>query len=84
MGVIEAVLAIIGLVLLVALAFGALGESSAEPPNEDRSAPYREGLHAAIRIQGAAQDLEQRLDAEAASHPDADAERSASQATERQ
>lgn len=40
---------------------------------EDRAAPYREGLHAAIRIQAAAQELEQQLYAEAARRAEHDA-----------
>ncbi len=40
---------------------------------EDRAAPYREGLHAAFRIQAAAQELEQQLYAEAVRRAEADA-----------
>jgi hypothetical protein len=75
MGVIEALLAVIGLLLLILLAIGALSEKTpVSPPVEDAAAPYREGLHAAIRMQRVAQDLEQQIYAEAARHMDADAE----------
>jgi hypothetical protein len=73
MGVLEAVLAVVGLVLLILLAIEALsGEASAPAPEEDLAAPYREGLHAAIRMQGVAQDLEQQLYAEAMRHAEGD------------
>lgn len=66
MGVIEVILAVIGLVLLVMLAIGSLSERSpASPVEADRAAPYREGLYAAIRMQAVAQDLEQQMFAEA-------------------
>jgi hypothetical protein len=66
MGVIEAVLSVIGLGFLILLVFAALrGEAPAPAPEDDLAAPYREGLHAAIRMQGAAQDLKQQLYAEA-------------------
>jgi hypothetical protein len=66
MGVIEAILAIVGLGLLILLAFGALSDDEPAPaPEDDLAAPYREGLHAALRIQGAAQELRQELYAEA-------------------
>ena len=66
MGVVEAVLAVIGLALLLLLAIGMLSDRApASPPEADVAAPYREGLHAAIRMQGVAQDLEQQLYAEA-------------------
>jgi hypothetical protein len=66
MGVVEAVLAIIGLVALVGVIVGWQLRRMAEPGAEaDLAAPYREGLHAAIRIQGVAQELEQQIYAEA-------------------
>jgi hypothetical protein len=69
MGLVEAVLAVIGLGVVILLAFAALsGEPPAPPSEDDLAAPYREGLHAAIRMQTAAQDLEQKLYAEAAKH----------------
>jgi hypothetical protein len=71
---------LIGLLALVGL--GTLGvlvmswyERREEPPRyemeeADLVAPYREGLHAAMRMQAVAQDLEQQLYAEAAQHLD--------------
>jgi hypothetical protein len=85
MAVIEAVLAIIGLGLLILLAIGAFSEQDkapAPPPIEDAAAPYREGLHAAVRMQRVAQDLEQQIYAEAAQQIDREAERSAVQPRE--
>jgi hypothetical protein len=63
------ILAIIGLVALVALAGFALSQPPA-PPEPDLAAPYREGLHAAVRLQRGAQELEQQIWAEAARHAD--------------
>lgn len=66
MGFLEAVLALIGLVALIeAIARWHLQRLPDQPPEDDLAAPYREGLHAAIRMQGVAQDLEQQLYAEA-------------------
>jgi hypothetical protein len=67
MGVLEALLAFIGLATVIAvIARWQLGRLPTPPPPEpDLAAPYREGLHAAIRMQGVAQDLEQQLYAEA-------------------
>jgi hypothetical protein len=67
MWLLEAALALIGLVSLIgAVVRWHLRRSSALPPVEaDLAAPYREGLHAAIRMQGVAQDLEQQMYAEA-------------------
>jgi hypothetical protein len=66
MGLLEAALALIGLVALIAI----IVRWCLQPPSdvsleEDIAAPYREGLHAAVRIQGVAQDLKQQLYAEA-------------------
>ncbi len=68
MNVLILILAAIGLVLLIMLAAGALvAERPPEPPaEEDIAAPYRKGLHAAVRMQRLAQDLEQQIYAEAA------------------
>jgi hypothetical protein len=67
MGVIEALLAIVGLLFLLMLLIGVLSqETPAPPPSEDAATPYREGLHAAVRMQQVAQDLEQQIYAEAA------------------
>lgn len=67
------ILAIIGLLALIALAATALSEPPPRPPEPDLAAPYREGLHAAVRLQRSAQDLEQQIWAEAARHADAEA-----------
>ena len=83
MGFLEAVLALVGLVALIgALARWHLQRVPAPQPEEDRAAPYREGLHAALRIQGVAQDLEQQLYAEAVSHLDGESEQSRTEARE--
>jgi hypothetical protein len=75
MAAVEAILAGIGLVVLIALAVSALSdETPPPPPREDPAAPYREGLRAAVRMQSVAQDLEQQIYAEAARHLDGDAE----------
>jgi hypothetical protein len=69
MGFLEAVLALIGLVALIgAVARWHMQRPPATPPEEDVAAPYREGLHAAVRMQRVAQDLEQQIYAEAARH----------------
>jgi len=66
MSAIEAVLASIGLVALIGtIVRWQLSRSVEPPPEEDLAAPYREGLHAAIRMQTVAQDLEQQMYAEA-------------------
>jgi hypothetical protein len=62
------ILAVIGLVLLILSAIGTLGTQEPAPPVEDIAAPYREGLHAAVRMQRIAQDLEQQIYAEAERH----------------
>jgi hypothetical protein len=82
MVVLAAVLTIVGLVLFV-LAVAVLKEQAPAPPTDeaDLAAPYREGLHAAIRMQGVAQDLEQQLYAEALRQ--AEAQASESHTTER-
>jgi hypothetical protein len=69
MHVLILILAVIGLLALVLLAMTALSDSTpkaAAPPPDDPAAPYREGLHAAVRMQRVAQDLEQQLYTEAA------------------
>jgi hypothetical protein len=63
--VIVIILAIIGLLALIALAVAALSDERSSPPEPDLAAPYREGLHAAIRLQRTAQNLEQQIYAEA-------------------
>jgi hypothetical protein len=76
--VLGAVLMIVGLVVVLLLAVAVLKERTpAPPPDEaDLAAPYREGLHAAIRMQGVAQDLEQQLYAEALRQAEAEAPQS--------
>jgi hypothetical protein len=66
MGV-EAVLALIGLVSLIGAVVRWHLRRPTEPPSieADLAAPYREGLHAAVRMQVVAQDLEQQMYAEA-------------------
>jgi len=74
MGVIEAILAFIGLVAVVIVVIALLSDDESPlPPAEDAAAPYREGLHAAIRMQRVAQDLEQQIYAEAARQMDGQA-----------
>jgi hypothetical protein len=75
MGFIEAVLALIGLVVLIGAVRRHLPRLPGRPPEEDRAAPYREGLHAAVRIQDVAHDLEQQIYAEALRHAKEDPER---------
>jgi hypothetical protein len=71
MNVLAICLAVVGLALLILLALGALSdEVLAPPPPTDAATPYREGLHAAVRMQRVAQDLEQQIYAEAARHID--------------
>jgi hypothetical protein len=83
MGVLEAILALVGLITLIVLALDALDrKSSSLSPTEDLAKPYREGLHAAIHMQRVAEDLEQQIYAEAAKHRDVETEKSATQATE--
>ena len=65
MMVLIVILAIIGLLALIALAISALSHEPSSPPEPDLAAPYREGLHAAIRLQRTAQDLEQQIYSEA-------------------
>jgi hypothetical protein len=69
MGVIEAFLALIGAVAIVgAIARWQVRPMPDPPVEEDLAAPYREGLHAAVRLQGVAQELERRLYVEAVGH----------------
>jgi len=68
MHVLILILAIIGLMALLLLAVAALNDSTPKappPPADDPAAPYREGLHAAVRMQRVAH-LEQQLYTEAA------------------
>jgi hypothetical protein len=76
MVVVEAILAVVGLLFLLLLIVGSLmrdkPEAPAPPPEADLAAPYREGLHAAVRLQRSAQDLEAQIWAEAARHAGTD------------
>ncbi|MHB8242650.1 MAG: hypothetical protein ACYDHN_11735 [Solirubrobacteraceae bacterium] len=74
MDALEAVLALIGVVTLAGvITCWKLWRSRMSLPAEaDLAAPYREGLHAAIRMQSVAQDLEQQLYAEALRHVEAE------------
>lgn len=66
MGVLEAVLALVGLAAVIGGAVRWHADRRPEsPPEADLAAPYREGLHAALRMQVVAQDLEQQMYAEA-------------------
>jgi len=69
MAVVEALLALFGLGVLILLASVALSDDSPPtPPSKDVATPYREGLHAAMRMQAVAQDLERQIYTEAAKH----------------
>jgi hypothetical protein len=71
MAAVEAILAVIGLVFIVLIVVPLWPSSEPAPaPMEDRAASYREGLHAAVRLQRSAEDLEQQIWAEAARHAD--------------
>jgi hypothetical protein len=65
MMVLVIILAIVGLLALIALAVAELSDEPDRPAEPDLAAPYREGLHAAVRLQRTAQDLEQQIYAEA-------------------
>lgn len=72
MAAVEAVLAVLGLVFVILIVRVAFSHEEPAPPitAEDLAAPYREGLHAAVRMQKVAADLEQQIYAEAARHFD--------------
>lgn len=61
----EAALAVIGLLVVIAFVIAMFRASPSRPIEADLAAPYREGLHAAIRLQRTAQDLEQQIYSEA-------------------
>ena len=66
MGLVEAVLALVGLVAVIGgVARWQMRRAVEAPAEVDLAAPYHEGLHAAIRMQGVAKDLEQQLYTEA-------------------
>jgi len=68
MGVLEAVLALIGLAVLIGAAVR-WNVRRPPAPEDDLAAPYREALHAALRMQVAAQELKQQMYAEALRQP---------------
>jgi hypothetical protein len=72
MGAIEAVLTTIGLLSLVGLVVGwqfwRSPSEPAPPVGADLTAPYREGLDAAMRLHDVAQELQQELYVEAIRH----------------
>lgn len=84
MAVVQTFPTVCGVMVLVVLVIAALIGSTTDSAQEDRAAPYREGLQAANRIQRVAQDLEQQIYAEAARHMDDGGESSGSQTLERQ
>jgi hypothetical protein len=65
MGVLEAVLALIGLAALIALVVRWYVGPQPARPEDNAAAPYLEGLHAAMRMHTVGQELEQQLYAEA-------------------
>lgn len=73
MGWLETTLGFAGLVMLLGGMLYWL--SSPDPPviEEDLAAPYREALHAGMRLQNAALDLEQQLYVEALRHSEDEA-----------
>lgn len=70
MGVLEAILALIGLVALITAVVSWYVRPQPAQPEDDAAAPYLEGLHAAMRMQTVGQELEQQLYAEAMRHAD--------------
>jgi hypothetical protein len=66
MGFLVAILALTLAAVIGALAYWYFQQSPKPPSAEpDLAGPYREGLHAAMRMQTVAQDLEQQMYAEA-------------------
>lgn len=72
MAMLEAILAVLGLIFVALVARAAFSTEKpvARVASTDLAAPYREGLHAAVRMQKVAADLEQQIYAEAARHLD--------------
>jgi hypothetical protein len=69
MGIMEAVFALLGLAAVVVfVARWVYSDPPAAQVEEDVAAPYRDALHASVRIQRAAQEFEQQIYAEAARH----------------
>jgi hypothetical protein len=68
MNAIDLGLTLVLILALLAMFMAALRAADAPPPPppiEDPATPYREGLHTAIRLQTVAQDLAERIYAEA-------------------
>lgn len=65
MSLLTLALVLIGLVVLAVVGWLMLPLPEPPPPEEDLAAPYRQALHASMRMQTAAQDLERQLCAEA-------------------
>jgi hypothetical protein len=65
MGWLEAALGFIGLVTFMGAMLYWLPPRDPPSAEEDLAGPYREALHASVRLQRVAQDLEQQLYAEA-------------------
>jgi cell division protein FtsL len=75
MGAIEAALALVGFVSVIGVVVRwHLNRQPTQAFEEDLAEPYREGLHASIRLQRAAQDAEARIYAEAAKRIDSTVE----------
>jgi hypothetical protein len=72
MAIISIALAVVAIVVVVAaiIALTRPEPGPPPPPEADLAVPYREGLHAAVRLQRSAQDLEAQIWAEAARHGD--------------
>jgi hypothetical protein len=66
MGLLEAGLAIVGLGTIIAVIVRWHLTDTKTPAEPDLAQPYREGLHAAARLQRAAQEAEARIYAESA------------------
>jgi hypothetical protein len=68
-----AMLTLITLVVLIGATIGWQLQRLSQPRSEDDpAAPYRQGLHAAVRMQRVAQDLEQQIYAEAVRRAEAE------------
>jgi hypothetical protein len=75
MGPLIEVLAFVGVAALIGAGIQWYQREPAEsesPPEVDLAAPYREGLHAAIRLQNAGRDMEQQIYAEAIRQAESD------------
>jgi hypothetical protein len=68
MGFIEAVLAVVGLVALIAAGLKQLPHWLGTSPLANPAAPYQQGLAAAARLQQVALEMEQQIHSEAARH----------------